>query len=331
MIVSGVVAFGITLGLLPLTERCLRHFHVFDHPSVRSFHDRPTIRGGGIALATGALIALSFSSTVDRSDRLALACSAVVFAVIGLIEDVHGIDARPRLALQALAALAVLALLVEIGPAWPVWAIVVVPFWLVAFVNAFNFMDGINGISCATAAVAGTTWWAIGRYDDVSAVAVGGAIAAAAALGFLPFNFPTARMFLGDVGSYFIGAWLAVVVVIGLREGIAAEAMVAPLVVYLADTGTTLVRRVVRGELWYEAHSEHAYQRLMHSGWSHGSTSAFVAGCTLAISALGALSLSGSTAVRITGDLGVVTIVAGYLFAPRVAASRRLHRPALVR
>jgi len=331
MFVSGVVAFGITLGLLPLTERCLRHLHVFDHPSVRSFHDRPTVRGAGIAVAVGALVALSLSSSVTRGDRVALACTAVLFAAIGLIEDLHGIDAFRRLGLQAVAAAAVLPLLVATGPAWPLWALVLLPFWLVAFVNAFNFMDGINGISCATAVVAGTTWAVIGSYEDLPAVAVGGVIAAAAALGFLPFNFPSAKMFLGDVGSYFIGAWLAVLVVIGLREGMPAEAMVAPLVVYLADTGSTLVRRVIRGELWYEAHSEHAYQRLMHSGWSHGATSAFVAACTLVISVLGALSLSGSVALRIIGDLGVVGMVAGYLLAPRLAASPRLHRTVLVR
>jgi len=331
MFVSGVVAFGITLGLLPLTGRCLRHLHVFDHPSVRSFHDRPTVRGAGVAVAVGALVALSLSSSVTRGDRVALACTAVLFAVIGLVEDLHGIDARRRLALQAVATATVLPLLVATGPAWPLWALVLLPFWLVAFVNAFNFMDGINGISCATATVAGATWWAVGRYEDVSLVAVAGVIIVAAALGFIPFNFPTARLFLGDVGSYFIGAWLAVVVVIGLHQGIPAEAVVAPLVLYLADTGTTLARRVVRGELWYEPHSEHTYQRLMHGGWSHGVTSIFVAACTLVISGLGALSLSGSLALRIAGDVGVIGMVSGYLVSPRTAAALRLHRTVLVR
>jgi len=330
MFVSGVVAFGITLGLLPLTELCLRRLRVLDHPSVRSFHDRPTVRGGGIALAVGALVALSANSSIGRGDRLALACASVLFAAIGLVDDLRGVDALRRLALQVGAGLVMLGLLVEIGPAWPVWAMVLLPFWLVAFVNAFNFMDGINGISCATAIVAGAAWWAIGRQQGVSAVALGGVVIAAAALGFLPFNFPTAKLFLGDVGSYFIGAWMALVVVIGVRGGIPVEAMVAPLALYLVDTGSTLARRIARRERWYEPHCEHAYQRLMQAGWSHGATSGFVAGCTLVISALGALSLSGSTVLRIGGDIAMAAMVSGYLLAPRVMASPRLHRTALV-
>jgi len=330
MLVGEVVALGITLVLLPLTERCLRHFQVFDHPSVRSFHDHATVRGGGIALAIGAVVALAVSPSIGGRDRLALACPAVLFAAIGLVDDLHGVDARRRLALQAAAGAMVVMLLVALGPAWPVWGLLLLPLWLVAFVNAFNFMDGINGISCATAIVAGSVWWAIGRQTDVSVVAGGGVIVAAVALAFLPFNFPTARLFLGDVGSYFIGAWLAVVVALGLRAGIPVEALIAPLALYLIDTGITLARRVLRGERWYEAHCEHTYQRLMQAGWSHATTTAFVGGCTLVISSLGALSLSGSVALRIAGDLSMITMLIGYLVSPRVAVSPRLHRTALV-
>ncbi len=330
MLLSGVVALGVTLVLLPLTERCLRHFQVFDHPSVRSFHDHVTVRGGGIALAIGALAALAVSSSGGGRDRLALACPAVLFATIGLVDDLHGVDARRRLAFQAAAGAAAVALLVALGPKWPVWGLLLLPLWLVAFVNAFNFMDGINGISCATAMVAGGVWWAVGRHTDVAAVAAAAVIVAAVALAFLPFNFPTARLFLGDVGSYFIGAWLAVVVVIGLRAGIPVEALIAPLVLYLVDTGITLARRVAHGERWYEAHCEHTYQRLMQAGWSHGTTTTFVGACTLVISGLGALSLSGSVALRIVGDLSVVAILVGYLVSPRMALSPRLHRTAFV-
>jgi len=87
----------------------------------------------------------------------------------------------------------------------------------------------------------------------------------AGAIGFAPFNFPTARVFLGDVGSYFAGAWLAVLVVLGLRGSIPPEAIVAPVALYVADTGLTLARRVQRHEPWHEPHRQHAYQRLWSS------------------------------------------------------------------
>jgi len=328
MLVSGVVALGITLMVLPLIERCLRHLQVFDHPSVRSFHEHATLRGGGIALAIGALAALAANPPISGRDRLALACPAVLFATIGLVDDLHGVDPRRRLAFQVAAGAVGVVLLVALGPAWPAWGLLFL-LWLVAFVNAFNFMDGINGISCVTAIVAGGAWWAIGRHTDVPAVAVAGVIVAAVALAFLPFNFPTARLFLGDVGSYFIGAWLASIVVLGLRAGIPVEALIAPLALYLVDTGVTLARRVLRGERWYEAHCEHTYQRLMQAGWSHAATTGFVGGCTLVISSLGALSLSGSVALRIAGDLSIVTMLVGYLAFPRMAVSPRVHRTTL--
>ena len=101
--------------------------------------------------------------------------------------------------------------------------------WLVAYTNGFNFMDGIDGISVAQATVAGIVWYVLGRSEHVSSLAVGGAIVAGAVIGFAPFNLLRARMFLGDVGSYFLGAWLAALAVLGLRAGIAPEAVLAPL------------------------------------------------------------------------------------------------------
>src|SRR2546428_12499807 len=76
---------------------------------------------------------------------------------------------------------------------------------------------------------------------------------------FLPFNFPRARMFLGDVGSYFFGAWLAVLAVVGLRQGLTIEAAFAPLAVYVADTGSTLARRLPRHQARYRPHRDHTH------------------------------------------------------------------------
>src|SRR5205085_2029337 len=120
--------------------------------------------------------------------------------------------------------------------------------WLIAYVNAFNFMDGVNGVSAVQAVVAGVAWWVVGEWQDVHALAAGGLLVAAVAVAFAPFNFPRAHMFLGDVGSYFFGGWLGVLAVVALRQGLTVEASFAPLSVYLADTGMTLARRVARHE-----------------------------------------------------------------------------------
>jgi UDP-N-acetylmuramyl pentapeptide phosphotransferase/UDP-N-acetylglucosamine-1-phosphate transferase len=325
MLAESLVAFGLTVALLPPVLIGLRRLQVIDNPSRRSSHDRPTTRGGGLAPAIAMLVALGVSSSITGPYRVTLVVGAAGFGLIGLAEDLWGIPALHRLGLHVLVAAATLPWLLQ-GLQEPagleVAAFALALTWLVAYVNAFNFMDGINGISCAQAIVAGAAWYAIGRSEPVPALAGGGAIVVAAAIGFAPFNFPTARVFLGDVGSYFFGAWLAVLVVVGLRARIAPEAIIAPVSLYLADTATTLVRRVVRHERWYTPHRDHAYQHLVRAGWSHTRTTALVAATMALCSALGAVSISAAPgAARAGADLAILCILGAY-----VIGAERLER-----
>ena len=321
MLVAALVALGLAVGFVPVAGFGLRRLRAFDHPTPRSSHSRPTLRGGGLAPAAAMLVALGANGAVPVRVRLALAVTATVFGAIGLADDLRGVDVLRRLALQGAAAVASLLLVGFLG--WPGWSSVLVVLWLMAFVNAFNFMDGINGISCACVIVTGVAWWAIGLSQEVPVLAGGGVVAAAAAIGFAPFNFPNARMFLGDVGSYFLGSWLALVAVLGLAAGLPPEAVLAPLLLYVVDTGTTLARRIARGDRWYQAHAEHVYQRLVQAGWSHVATTGVVAGLMAASAGLGMLALTGSAGLRIVGDLGIAAVLGGYLWLPgRVAAAR---------
>jgi UDP-N-acetylmuramyl pentapeptide phosphotransferase/UDP-N-acetylglucosamine-1-phosphate transferase len=195
--------------------------------------------------------------------------------------------------------------------------------WLVAFVNAFNFMDGINGISVAQAGAAALVWWLVAEATAARGLGEAAAVAGAAALGFLPLNFPRARVFLGDVGSYFLGAWLALVVVVGIRSGITVEAMVAPLSLYIADTALTLLRRVQHGARWAEPHRDHAYQQLVQLGWSHARVTVLVFALTALCGALGAVSQLGSPHSRLVADVTIATVLGGYLALPRWVRSAR--------
>ncbi|MGI8807524.1 MAG: glycosyl transferase [Acidimicrobiales bacterium] len=325
MLAGSVLALGVSLALSPLVLLVLRRSQVLDHPTERSSHRAPTPRGGGVAPAAGALVALAVTPAVQSGHRWAIGLAAVAFGALGLVEDVVGIGALRRLALQFAAGVLAGALLLDdlTGPA--VWKVVFAAgtvFWLVAFVNAYNFMDGIDGISVAQAVGAGVTWFAVGSYGDSPVVAAGGAIVAGAALGFAPFNVLRAKMFLGDAGSYFLGIWLAAVAVLGLRAGLPPEAVLAPLALYLADTGLTLVRRVLHGERWYLPHRDHVYQRLTDVGWSHVRASAFVAACIATSGALGAVSLSDSTTARLAADVAIAGVIAAYVMTPRWLASR---------
>ncbi|HUP71261.1 MAG TPA: glycosyltransferase family 4 protein [Acidimicrobiales bacterium] len=316
---SAGLAFAVTLALAPLILVLLRRRALLDHPNDRSSHESPTPRGLGLAPAIGALVALVAIPAIDGSARTGLLIAAAGFGLLGLLEDVAGVAPLPRLGAQLLIAGASLFWLLDGlgGPAaWQVVFAAGCALWLVAYVNAFNFMDGINGISAAQVLVAAGAWWAIGHIEDIPALSDPALVIGAATLAFTPFNFPTARAFLGDVGSYFLGAWLAVAVIVGLRAGLPPEAVIAPLSLYLADTATTIVRRVRTKEAWYLPHRSHAYQRLTQLGWSHTRTTLAVAVTMAATSALGALSLTDSLALRAAGDTVLAAALAAYLLSP---------------
>jgi UDP-N-acetylmuramyl pentapeptide phosphotransferase/UDP-N-acetylglucosamine-1-phosphate transferase len=320
---AAVVAFAVTLATCPLVLRAIR-YRVVDEPNDRSLHQTPTPRGGGLAVASGALVGAVLAPGLS-SWQAPLFVAAFGFALLGLVDDLWTLPALTRLVAQLLVGAGALPLLLR-GLSGPLpWKVVFsfgVLLWLVSCVNAFNFMDGINGISAVQILGAGGAWWFIGRAEDVPALAAAGLVIAACGLAFAPFNVPRARMFLGDVGSYFIGGWLAVLVVVGLRSGLPVEAVIAPVAIALADTMSTIVRRVRAGQTWHEAHSEHTYQRLVHAGWSHTATSAFVGTMVAVCSVAGAsaIALEGSSA-RGLADLAIAAVVAAYLYSPNILAA----------
>ena len=325
MLISGLVAFGLTLAISPVVLVGLRRLGVMDIPSHRSSHVDPTPRGGGIAVCIGVATALVTASSLTGRPRAAVLVAACGFGLVGLIDDLLSAPALWRLASQvAISVLAVVWLLPSSEQSLTVQIAIalLIILWLVSYVNAYNFMDGINGISVAQALIAGVTWIAIGEIRDLPGLATAGVVVAAAALGFAPFNFPRAKMFLGDSGSYFIGAYLASVTILFVRSGVPLEAVAAPLALYLADTGTTLVRRLRRGDNWHAAHREHTYQRLVDQGWSHGTTTLVVGLCLVVVSSFALLSLTDSVALRVVGDIVAAAILAGYLRVPDWLAAR---------
>lgn len=326
MLLTGLLAFAVTMAMSPVALQILRRRDLWDLPSARSSHRQATLRGGGVAPVAGALIAAALSSPLIGSAGLGPVVAAG-FGVAGLLEDVRGVSILRRLALQAVLAGVAVPLVL---PAWEfdaVWigAFLLSVIWIVSYVNAFNFMDGIDGISVAQVVIAGMTWYSLGTTEDLPSVATGGAIVTGAAMGFAPFNLPRARMFLGDVGSYFFGAWLAVIALLGVTYGVAPEAMLAPLGLYLADTGATLARRFRRGEAWYLPHREHVYQRLAAHGWSHVQVTALVTIVLIVCSGLGAVALADSLLLRISADAALIVVLVAYLAAPRLSS---LIRPA---
>ncbi len=333
MLSAPAVACLATLAATPIVIVSMHRLAAIDEVNARSSHHAPTPRGGGVAVAlglfAGVLTTVLARGSGDVPDLLPLSAATALFGLIGLAEDVGGVTAMRRLALHTAASFAVAAMTVlgavlgDPAPGLPMVLLVCVaaPVWITGYVNAFNFMDGINGISALTAVLSGATLAALGAARDAPTVSAGGVIVAAAALGFLPFNFPRARVFLGDVGSYTLGAVLAVLTAQTVLAGVPPEAALAPSALYLADTTVTLIRRIRAGERWHTAHRSHVYQRLTIAGWSHPKVTGLVGVTTLAVVVL-SLAAFGPLPVRLLGDGAALAVLAVYLTVPRRAARR---------
>ena len=315
-----LVSLALPLVLRPVLDR----LGVVDLPNDRSSHTVPAVRGVGVApmlaLAAGAaLLLVLFGWTSPWSSLLVCLGTSIVAAVIGLVEDVRGIPTRVRLILQlgiGLVGAVAIAMVAGDGYAW-------IPFGALAiavYINAANFMDGIDGMSGLHGVVVGGSFALIGVLVGQDWLLVGGALLAAAFLGFLPWNVLRGRMFLGDTGSYLLGALVSGLAFAAFVEGVSPIALAAPVSLYLADTGSTILRRMRAGEPWLEAHRSHVYQRLTDKGLSHVQVSSLVAAGSLLAGLAGTLSLSGSLPLTALSVVLIGVIVTAYL---RSAAPER--------
>lgn len=205
--------------------------------------------------------------------------AAWLIAGVSWVDDLRSVSNRVRFTTHAAGALLIL---LSIG-FWPQvdlpfvssiplgWlGIPLTFFWIAGLTNAYNFMDGIDGLAGGQAVVAGLGWLLLGQLADLPVVSVMGVLVAGSSLGFLGHNWPPARIFMGDVGSAFLGYTLAVLAVIGgladPRLPLAGVFVVWP---FVFDTTFTILRRLRRGENIFAAHRSHLYQRLVIAGYSH--------------------------------------------------------------
>jgi UDP-N-acetylmuramyl pentapeptide phosphotransferase/UDP-N-acetylglucosamine-1-phosphate transferase len=313
VLVPGLIALAVGLALQPVVIAALRRRGVLDLPDSRSSHTVATPRGGGLALVP-ALVA--GAAPVAHGTAAWILVSVVLTAGVGLLEDVIGIPVVPRLLLLS-AGVAPIAVAEAAGHRLAVLVALVGFAYAVSVVNAVNFMDGVNGLSASVGVGAGVAYAALAMGHHLpGAVAVGAAVAGAS-LGFAPYNVPQARVFLGDCGSYGLGAALAGLGIALWLGGLTVEAAAAPLAIYLVDTGTTLLRRVRSGDAWHLPHRTHVYQRLTDLGLSHSQVSGLVLLLVVICAALGAAT-GLSTGIRVASDLALALVLCGYLVLPTV-------------
>ncbi len=288
------------LGIEFLRRYAERQRVLIDIPNERSSHSQPKPRGGGIMIVLitliGVLGLLLIGPARSMSLLTFLICGGII-AFVGWIDDMRSLSTTLRLAIQVLCALVSILGIgyfdkLTVGNSAFALGLVGIPFtiiWIVGLTNAYNFMDGIDGIAGGQAVVGGLAWLGFGLIQQVPIVSIIGLLIASSSLGFLWHNWQPSRIIMGDVGATFLGYSFAVLPLLFenhtpiLENGLWFSMLV--LWAFLADTGITMLRRALRRENIFQAHRSHFYQRLVISGWSHARVSALY----IVLSVLGSL------------------------------------------
>lgn len=285
VLVSSFALSGLMVRLAPKVG-------LVDVPNARSAHSRATPRGGGVAFVLSITLAglcLLLAGEVPARQGGVLVAGGLAMAALGLWDDMADLRPRTRLMVQLLLATGCVAVLPL--PDFAAWGVSLPPLavyplsvlGLVWLTNLYNFMDGIDGIATVQGLLVlvpmAGLMLVLGQSLWLPLVLVH----AAALLGFLPWNWQRARIFMGDTGSAFLGFSLGLLLLVTAADGVVSPwAWLVLPGCSLADTGVTLVRRLLRGENVTQAHATHAYQVLARHWGSHRRVCLLLATVTIA-------------------------------------------------
>ena len=317
VVVAGSVAFLVAGVLVPLLVRFAVGRNLLDVPNLRSSHEIPTPRLGGVAIILGSWVG---ALILRPESAWPLLTAATLIGAVGLLDDLGNLHFGTKAAAQTLVAGFLVffyapPLLSEAPGLLRILVFVVGTIWIVSLSNAFNFMDGIDGIIGGVALV---------NAVFLSVLAGGGAlpVVAGATAGFLIWNVNPASIFLGDSGSYFLGFFLAAVALYAPLPGagwsplsfVACVLVFTPL---LFDTAYTLLRRYRAGKNVFSAHREHLYQRITPATNMHRRTSNLYYGAS-AVSGVAALLAVGGGISTVAGISLALLCCAALLMLPIV-------------
>ncbi len=344
LLALGLAAFVVSAVLTRLVLHLLLRQGVLDHPNPRSSHSWPRPRGGGLAvmatvalgwLAAPALLDLFAAPALDLGARPAMTILGIglALALLSWLDDLKDLPLAFRLGVQTLAVAAGVAALPQEGlvfggllPLWTDRALAGIA-WL-WFVNLYNFMDGIDGLRAVETASIGIGVCLVAVLTDIEpGVAADALVVAAAMLGFLWWNRPPARIFLGDVGSVPLGYLVGWLLLSLAAAGQWAAAALLP-AYYLADASVTLLRRLTRGVPVWRAHAEHFYQ---HAARAVGHARVLGAVtlvdiCLVALAVLTALAPRQTVAWLVLG-LALAAAMLWYLARRKPSPQRASHHP----
>jgi len=261
--------------------------NILDVPNERSSHINPTPRGGGLVIVLASLFAyVVYSKISGRNFSGSYLLGASIIALVSWLDDLFTISFVWRFLVQSLSAILIITALGHFREIYipfdgsfnlNIFVSIVTFIWIVWLTNAFNFMDGIDGLAGMQAVTAGVGWLIVGKIAGFESASVLSGVLAFSSLGFLLQNWHPAKVFMGDVGSAFLGFSFAVLPLTAERDvsGDISTLSFLPLIsvslvwLFLFDTVLTFFRRLLKGEKVWQAHREHIYQKLVILGYTH--------------------------------------------------------------
>ena len=281
IIIASTLAFVISTGLIWLMLRAPSAVLPLDRPNERSLHTAVTPRVGGIAIMVAVASVLSW---LEWQPFVVLLAACLAF--VSLLDDHSGLPTLVRFGAHAIAAGIFVGCCAGELPTWLAIGIAVSTIWMT---NLYNFMDGSDGLAGGMAAFGFGTYSVLAWQQGDPILANASLAIAAAAVGFLFFNFHPAKVFMGDAGSIPLGFLAAAIGVLGWRQSLWPPWV--PIVAFgpfAIDASVTLLKRLVRREKIWQAHRTHYYQRLVQCGWGHRRT-ALAEYCLMSLSGLVAI------------------------------------------
>lgn len=283
------LAFLLSLCIVPIVRKICIKKGLYDLPNDRKIHQIPVPRLGGIAiwlsccLTMGILIIWFWNYPHGNALSGMFAGGSIIF-LLGVLDDIYGLSPKVKLLFQIIAAsvaylfgvqvLAVHIPFVENVIPLGLLSLPITIFWIVAIANALNFIDGVDGLAGGVTVISSLTLGVVAYYTNQPVAAVVAAVVAGAMLGFLAYNFPPAKIFMGDAGSLFAGFVLASVAVTGVLKTVTVTILLPIIIlsVPLLDITYAVVRRLIQGKSPFIADGEHIHHKLLKAGISQNRT-----------------------------------------------------------
>jgi UDP-GlcNAc:undecaprenyl-phosphate GlcNAc-1-phosphate transferase len=282
-----LAAAVVALGCTPLARALAVRLGAMDIPDARRIHTEPTPRFGGLAIAAGVLGVAWLSralpgpaAQLDPRPLLGLTCASVPILALGMADDRWSVSPWTKLVVQACAAMALVVfgygiplLTNPFGPPvilGPLNAPLTV-LWVIVVTNAINLIDGLDGLASGVVAIACAALWLVARMHADFYVMFFASLLIGACAGFLRWNFPPAKVFMGDTGSQFLGLTLAALSLLENRKGTAAVTLLLPLVALalpLADSAGAFLRRLAHHQHVFRGDTQHLHHQLLEIGLS---------------------------------------------------------------